>query len=80
VGWTGDAETIWPQPRHPEQVALHWNTLDLALQSRTTLLRTLIIVTHGAVKISSLLAMPGGVVLALPAIWKFINRLMDEYR
>jgi hypothetical protein len=80
VGWTGDAETVWPQPCRAEHVHLHWNTLDLALQSRTTLIRTMIIVTHGAVKLSTLLAMPGGVVLALPAVWKCINRLMDEYR
>lgn len=80
VGWTGDAETVWPQPRHPDAVDLHWQTLDLALQSRTTLLRTLVIVTHSAVKIATLLALPGGVLLALPTLWRCINRLMDEYR
>lgn len=82
IGWMGDAETVWPQSRRANHVTLHWNTLDLALQSRTALLRTVVIVTHTAVKLSTLLTMygPGGVVLALPTVWKCINRLMDEYR
>jgi len=80
VGWTGDTETVWPQSCRAEYVDLHWKSLELSLQSRTTLVRTVMIVTQSAVKISSLLALPGGVVLALPAVWKCINRLMEEYR
>jgi hypothetical protein len=78
VGWTGDVHTVWRLGHSPEEVTLHQRTLALALQSRDTLLQTLAMATQFAVKLSLLLSMPGGVILTLPAAWKFINQVLAE--
>jgi len=78
VGWTGDVKTVWRIGLSPEEVMLHQRTLALALQSRDTLLQTLVLATQFAVKLSLLLSMPGGIILALPAAWKFINQVLAE--
>jgi hypothetical protein len=38
----------------------------------------LVITAQSAARLSALLAIPGGVVMALPAVWKYITRLIDE--
>ena len=78
VGWTGDVDTVWPAATQPDQADLHRRTLALALASRDALVRMVALVTSGAVKLSVLLTTPGGAVLALPAAWKFINRVLAE--
>ena len=63
------------------EVMLHQRTLALALQSRDTLLQALAKATQFAVKLaqlSLLLGTPGGVILALPVAWKFINEVLAE--
>jgi hypothetical protein len=81
VDWTGDVNTVWRKGLTAEEVMLHQRTLALALQSRDTLLQTLVMATQFAVKLgklSLLLSTPGGVILALPAAWKFINEVLAE--
>jgi hypothetical protein len=79
VSWTGDVHTVWREGLSPAEVELHQRALALALQSRDTLLQTLVMVTQFAVRLSLLLSMPGGVILALPAAWKFINQVLAEF-
>ena len=78
VGWTGDMDTAWQGGLDPAQMALHQRTLALALASRAMLIRTFVVATSGAAKLSVLLSTPGGVILALPAAWKFINQVRTE--
>lgn len=78
IGWGGNAQTTWSTRIRSEQVALHWRTLDMSLESRRTFVNTFVIVSQGLLKIAVLVSAPGGVVLALPAVWKFINKLMAE--
>jgi hypothetical protein len=80
VDWTGDSNTAWGGEFTPEQFQLHQRSLRLALASRTTLLRIFIIVTQSAAKISALVATPGGALLALPAAWKFVNKVLAEVK
>lgn len=80
VDWTGDSNTAWGQELSAEQFQLHQRSLRLALASRTTLLRIFIIVTQSAAKISALVATPGGALLALPAAWKFVNKVLAEVK
>jgi WD40 repeat protein len=57
------------------------STLALALQSREMLMQTFVMATQFAIKLSKLsilLSTPGGVILALPAAWKFINQVLAE--
>jgi len=78
LGWTGAVDTIWQAGLSSAQAALHERAAALALASRETLIRTLVVVAQGAVTLSVLLATPGGAVLALPAAWKFIDRVSTE--
>jgi hypothetical protein len=81
IGWTGDVNTVWRLGISAAEVMLHQRTLALALQSRDTLLQTLAKATQFAVKLaqlSLLLGTPGGVILALPVAWKFINEVLAE--
>jgi hypothetical protein len=78
VGWTGSMRTAWGTGFGPDHLALHRRSLALALASRQTLLRTLMIATQGAAKISALLAIPGGQILALPVAWKYVNQVLAE--
>ena len=80
VNWTGDTDTTWGLDLTPEQFDLHQRSLRLALASRTTPLRIFIIVTQSAAKISALVATPGGALLALPAAWKFVNKVLAEVK
>jgi hypothetical protein len=78
VGWTGDLDTVWGGSPGPAQLALHRRALALALASRQTLLRTFVVAARGAVTLSVLLTAPGGALLALPAAWKFVDRVVAE--
>jgi hypothetical protein len=78
VGWTGDVRTVWQTSTPPEHMPLHHHTLRLALSSRDTLFRSIAIAVQGVVQLSVLLSTPGGVVLALPVAWRFINRLLKQ--
>lgn len=80
VGWTGDLGTAWELALTEDLFSLHQRALRLALASRLIMLRTLIVVTQGAVKLSALIAAPGGAFLALPAAWKYVNRVLAELK
>lgn len=78
VSWTGDMASVWQKGIDPAQVALHQRTLALALASRDTLIQTFNVAAQGTLKLSVLLTMPGGTVLAFPAVWRFINQVLAE--
>jgi hypothetical protein len=78
VAWTGDVRTLWQVGISPAQAELHQHNLRLALEHRDAMFSLFILVTQGAVKLSALLATPGGAVLAVPAAWKFINEVLAE--
>ena len=78
VGWSGDCVTIWGQAATSAQMALHRKSLQAALQSRITLLSTFTTAVQGAVKLSVLLSTPGGAILALPTVWKYIHQILSE--
>lgn len=78
VSWTGDVNTAWRAGLRPEQIRLHQRTLVLALGSRDALFRTVLLAAQLAVKVSVLLSTPGGVIMVLPAVWRFIHRVLAE--
>jgi hypothetical protein len=78
VGWTGNMRTAWGAGFGPDYLALHQRALTLALASRQTLLRTLVIAVQGAAKIAALLTIPGGQILALPIAWKYVSQVLAE--
>ena len=78
VTWTGDVDTFLRDQLEPDRMRLHQHTLNVALVSRRTLLRTSTLVISGAARLSMLLATPGGAVLAFPAVLRFINQVRTE--
>ena len=79
VGWAGDFDTTWQAHAAPSQFALHRRSLALALASRDALLNTFVLTAQTVAKLSTLVAVPGGFVLALPVIWRFINNILKDY-
>jgi len=80
VGWTGDVNTVWIDGVNVEQRMLHQRSLALALASRNTLLQSFTMAVQLALKVSVSLTLPGGVIWALPAVWKFINQVVNNQR
>lgn len=78
VSWTGDMNTVWRHRLTSTQATLHQCSLELALASRNELLQTLNIAIRGTLQLSALLAAPGSAILALPAVWRFINKILAE--
>jgi hypothetical protein len=78
ISWTADSKTIWQGGAEAGQYALHTKTLNLAIESRNALMRTFGLTAQAAVKLTTLFALPGGAVLALPTAWKYINEIVAE--
>jgi hypothetical protein len=81
VGWTGDAATTWQRGLAPAEGALHQQTLAAALATRAALFYTVAVITRGATELSKLalvLSTPGGMLLALPAAWRFVRWVLAE--
>jgi hypothetical protein len=78
VGWTGDVDTFLVESLDPELMQLHEQTLQLALASRQMLLRTSTMIVANAAKLSVLITTPGGIVLAIPTVLRFINEVRKE--
>ena len=78
VSWMGDVNTIWRGGLTREEGLLHQRTLALALESRDTLVRTVMMATQCALKVSTFLSTPGGSILALPVAWQFIRQVLAE--
>lgn len=78
VGWSGDQRTAWQERVEVEQFSLHRQSLDQAVRSRTAIIRMLAITTQTAVKISTLISVPGGALLALPAAWRYVQQMLEQ--
>jgi hypothetical protein len=78
VGWTGDFESIWTPGVAPASMRLHRQSVHLALASRLALIRMVTIVATGAAGLALTLSIPGGQLMALPAVWKFVRDVLKE--
>jgi hypothetical protein len=80
VGWTGDFRTIWTPAVTAADMQVHRHNVDLALQWRLGTLRMVGVVGAGAANIAVKLALPGGQLLAIPAVWNFVKDVLQEWR
>ncbi len=78
VGLLGDVRTVLRAGHERHEALLHATTVALVLSTRATLLREVAVVLHGCVEIAARLVLPGGPLLALPAAWRFIQRVLHE--
>ena len=80
VGWTGNFETTWKPNVTIGMMRTHRQSVHLALGSRIALIRIVSVVATGATGLAIKAAIPGGQVLLLPAIWKFVLDVLAELR
>ena len=80
VGWTGDFTTTWEPNVTIGMMRMHQQSVHLALGARIALIRIVSVVATGAAGLAVKAAIPGGQVLLLPAIWKFVRDVLAELR
>jgi hypothetical protein len=80
VGWTGHFATTWGPAATIEMMHVHRQSVRLALDSRIALIRIVSIVAAGAAGLALKAAIPGGQVLLLPAVWRFVRDVQAELR
>jgi hypothetical protein len=78
VQWDGDAGTAWRSGLAVKEYQDHQHSLTQALATRNILLHALIVTVQSAAKITALIVTPGGVLLALPLAWKFVNQILSD--
>jgi hypothetical protein len=80
VGWTGNFTTRWEPNVTREMMRTHRQSVHLALGARIALIRIVSVVATGAAGLAVKAVIPGGQVLLLPAIWKFVRDVLAELR
>ncbi len=80
VDWTGDFRTIWFPTVTAADMALHHHNVAVTLQWRLGTLRFVGVVGAGAANVAVKLGVPGGQLLALPAVWNFVKNVLAEWR
>jgi hypothetical protein len=80
VSWTGDFRTIWTPAVTPDDMNLHRRNVVVTLQWRLGMLRFVGVVGAGAANVAVRLGVPGGQLLALPAVWNFVKDVLKEWR
>ncbi len=76
VDWTGDIKAIWHPSIDLERVTLHQRSITLAVNSRNTLIKVLGLAIGGLMQLSKF-SNPVTAMLALPSIWRYINRVIE---
>jgi hypothetical protein len=80
VDWSGDAQTVWVGGSGKDQSALHQRNLRFVTQTRGMRLRLFVTVASGAARVASLMLTPGGAVLALPAVYQYVTKILAQAR
>jgi len=80
ISWTGDFRTIWTPEITVADMALHRHNVDVTLQWRLGTMRFVGVVGAGAANVAIKLGVPGGQLLAVPAVWSFVKDVLKEWR
>jgi hypothetical protein len=76
--WSGRTVTAAAAGASGPELRLHDDLLELVAASRRIVVQVVGLAVEGAVRIGSRLALPGGPLLALPATWRFVHRVLDD--
>lgn len=79
VDWSGDYRTTWQDGVTASDMARHLDAVRLAMASRHALLRLASVVTSGALVLATKASVPGGQVLLLPAVYKYVRDVLEEF-
>lgn len=80
VGWTGDFRTVLGSDSPLEPLRAHPQLTGLALRRRHMWIRLAMMTVAAAYSVSVQLALPGGLLGAIPRVWRFIEEALDEIR
>jgi hypothetical protein len=80
VGWTGDFRTTWIPTVTAADMQVHHHNVAVTLQWRLGALRFVGVVGAGAANVAIKLGVPGGQLLAIPAVWNFVKDVLAEWR
>ena len=78
VGWISDAHTIWKDETPAEHMLLHHKTLEVVSQTRNHTLRLSLTILTSAAKIAVMMTAPGGTMLALPAVYQYVMKILEQ--
>jgi hypothetical protein len=78
VGWSGDSTTLLHGLTTEEHTFLHRQTLEVVSRTRNLKLQMLLTISGGAAKVAVLMASPGGPMLALPAVYQYVMKILDQ--
>jgi len=79
VVWSAST-TIWNDTASAEQMALHKRTLGVVSRTRNIKLRLLLTVVSGAAKMAALMVTPGGALLAIPAVYEYVLKILEHVK
>lgn len=79
VGWRS-SNTFLHNAISAEQISLHKRTLGVVSRTRNIKLRLLLTVAGGAAKVAVLMVTPGGAVLAVPAVYDYVKKILDHVK
>jgi len=79
VGWSA-AHTIWIDAISIEQMLMHMRTLKVVSLTRHLKLHLLLTVAIGAAKMAQLMVTPGGAVVAQPAVYDYVKKIVDQVK
>jgi len=80
INWGGDLQTALKSDGTSAQVPLHARAILSVVQTRHLRLRLFVTIASCSVKVASLLAVPGSVVLALPAVFQYVTKIVAQAR
>lgn len=80
INWHGDARSLLITDIDLSQALLHQQTLVLALRSQASWLRLIGLLGRGAAIAAHLVVSPASAVLAVPAVWQFMQEVLAEVR
>jgi hypothetical protein len=78
IDWGGDYQTTWLDGVTERQMDLHLDAVRLAMASRHALLRLITVAVTGALELALKASVPGGQILLLPAVYRYIRDLLAE--
>ena len=78
VSWQGDFQTTWTSGLELDERQVHLNAVHVALSSRIEMVRMVSVVAVGVANILLKVAVPGGQLMLLPAVFKFVRDVMQQ--
>lgn len=74
----GNLKTVWLNEVTSMHTCLHLQNISFAMESRLALFQFLAQVVSGAAVIAARFSLPGGAIMALPSVWRYMQDVIKE--